>query len=143
MTTTPDGGEASTGTALYLRCYPYDSWQMDAHRRALEDHAQLLGAGPTQTYLDNGAPSAGLRPQLRLLLARASMGQISTVLIPGRWVFSLDSRTADAVADFLESTGARVVELPHQGGRAGDHGRVRPQRRTGHGGHFPLAEITG
>ncbi|MEV4558414.1 recombinase family protein [Kitasatospora sp. NPDC049285] len=104
--------EVCTSTALYLRCYPYDSWQMETHRRALEDHAEQLGVRHPRVYLDNGASSRTIRPQLRLLLARASMGQISTVLIPGRWVLSLDARTADAVVEFLRSTGARVEELP-------------------------------
>ncbi|MEV4613040.1 recombinase family protein [Kitasatospora sp. NPDC049258] len=101
------------GTAVYLRCYPYDSWQMAVHLRALEEHAARLRLPVPQVFLDNGVSSRLPRPQLRRLLARAAEGRIDTVLIPGRWVFSLDNRTADSVTDFLRGAGADVLELSH------------------------------
>ncbi|GAA1240182.1 hypothetical protein GCM10009665_33800 [Kitasatospora nipponensis] len=101
-------------TAAYLRCYPYDSWQMAPHVSALEEHAGQLGIGSPHVFLDNGVSCRGVQPQLRMLLALASVELVDTVLIPGRWVFSLDERTADAVAGFLNAAGARVVELPRR-----------------------------
>ncbi|MFE0459891.1 recombinase family protein [Kitasatospora sp. NPDC058965] len=111
MTATHD--QALTGaTAAYLRCYPYDSWNMAPHRRALEEHAQRLGLRVPQLYLDNGTSSSASRPQLRLLLAHVSMGLVDTVLVPGHWVFSLNPATSHAVVAFLRAAGARVVDLP-------------------------------
>lgn len=101
------------GTAAYLRCYPYDTWQMASHWRALQKHANRIGLPAPHVFLDNGVSSRSPRPQLRLLLARAAEGRVRTVLIPGRWVFSLDTGTADSVTDFLRGFGADVVELPH------------------------------
>jgi len=111
-------------TAAYLRCYPYDAWQMASHLRALKEHAARLGLPAPRVFLDNGVSSRSLRPQLRQLLAQAADGRIDTVLVPGRWVFSLDNRTADSVADFLRGVGADIAELPHQP-------RNAPQRRPG------------
>ncbi|GAA0703300.1 hypothetical protein GCM10010193_67710 [Kitasatospora atroaurantiaca] len=102
------------GVAAYLRCYPYDAWQMASHLRALEEYGDRLGLSAPRVFLDNGVSSRNLRPQLRRLLARAAEGRIDTVLVPGRWVFSLDNRTADSVTDFLRGVGADVVELPYQ-----------------------------
>ena len=115
----PEAHRICTRTAVYLRCYPYDSWRMDLHRRALEEHARWAGLGSPQVYLDNGASSGGLKPELRRLLAQAALGRVTEVLVPGRWVFSLDGRTADSVVDFLRGVGARVVELPHREDRGG------------------------
>ncbi|MEU9133446.1 hypothetical protein AB0D08_36060 [Kitasatospora sp. NPDC048540] len=99
-------------TAAYLRCYPYDSWRMAPHVRALEEHAGLLGLDTPRLFLDNGVSCRSVQPQLRVLLALASLEAVDTVLVPGRWVFSLDQGTADAVAGFLVAAGTRVVELP-------------------------------
>ncbi|MDJ0345142.1 hypothetical protein QMK19_31875 [Streptomyces sp. H10-C2] len=104
----------AAATAAYLRCYPYDTWQMAVHVRALEQHAGNLGLGAPYVFLDNGISCRTVQPQLRLLLARAAMGFIDTVLVPGRWVFSIEDRTADAVTEFLRAAGARVFELPHR-----------------------------
>ncbi|MCZ4123056.1 hypothetical protein [Streptomyces sp. H39-S7] len=101
------------GTAVYLRCYPYDQWRMPVHLRALEEHARRLGHHAPEIFLDNGVSHRAARPQLTLLLARVAMGVVGTVLIPGLWVLSLDDHTADSVALFLRGHGAEVVELPH------------------------------
>ncbi|WP_035791946.1 recombinase family protein [Kitasatospora mediocidica] len=107
------------GTALYLRCFPYDSWRMAPHLRALEEHAARLGLPAPEVFLDNGVSSRAVRPQLRQLLARAAVGQVGTLLVPGRWVFSLDDRTADAVTDFLRAAGTAIIELPDRGRTTG------------------------
>ncbi|MER6362258.1 hypothetical protein [Kitasatospora sp. NPDC001527] len=119
MTISHDHPVRTRSAAVYLRCYPYDHWNMDAHRWALEDYAHRLALGVPELYLDNGASSNELRPRLRLLLARASKGQVGTVLVPGPWVFSLDRTTAGAVVQFLHAAGTQVVELPGRGPRAG------------------------
>jgi hypothetical protein len=95
-----------------MRCYPYDSWRMDSHRRLLEDYASRLGLEPPRIFLDNGVNSTAAGPQLRLLMEQASSGLIRTVLVPGPWVFSLDAATAQAMVESLRATGAEVVELP-------------------------------
>jgi DNA invertase Pin-like site-specific DNA recombinase len=46
---------------------------MDPHRRALEELARALGLEAPSIYLDNGTSSSEQRPQLRRLLARASV----------------------------------------------------------------------
>ncbi|WP_354644009.1 recombinase family protein [Kitasatospora camelliae] len=106
--------QAGAGSAaLYLRCYPYDHWGMTAHLHALEDHAARLGFSNPRLFLDNGISSrAADRPQLRMLLSRAATGQIDTVIVPGRWTFSLDDPTADAITSFLRSVGTDIIELP-------------------------------
>ncbi|GHH81051.1 hypothetical protein GCM10018781_62800 [Kitasatospora indigofera] len=111
-------------TAAYLRCYPYDDWQMQAHAQALEDHARRLGLGTPRKFLDNGVSCRGVQPQLRLLLSLASVELIDTVLVPGRWVFSLDEHTANSVADFLAGAGTKVIELPRR-----DNGPRTPRPR--------------
>ncbi|MEU3461021.1 hypothetical protein ABZ721_13815 [Streptomyces sp. NPDC006733] len=103
------------GTAAYLRCYPYDQWRMALHLHALEEHADRLGHHSPEIFLDNGVSCRAARPQLTLLLARVATGAIGTVLIPGRWVLSLDDDAADSVTRFLRGHGAEVVELPHRG----------------------------
>ncbi|MGW2543200.1 hypothetical protein ACWC5I_20570 [Kitasatospora sp. NPDC001574] len=118
MTITHEQPTLIGSSAVYLRCYPYDHWDMAAHRWALEDHARHLGLGTPMLYLDNGTSSSALRPQLRLLLARASKGLVDTVLVPGFWVFSLESATAASVAQFLRAAGTQVVELPRRRHRA-------------------------
>ncbi|MDH6137874.1 hypothetical protein P3T37_007309 [Kitasatospora sp. MAA4] len=100
------------GTALYLRCFPYDSWRMAPHLRALQEHATRLGLNAPEVFLDNGVSSRAMRPQLQQLLTRAAVGRLGTLLVPGRWVFSLDDRTADAVTGFLRGAGTAIVELP-------------------------------
>ncbi|MFD9126082.1 hypothetical protein [Kitasatospora sp. NPDC059571] len=102
------------GTAAYLRCYPYDRWQVDFHVRAMEEHAHRLGLQYPQLFLDNGVSSRAVRPQLKALLSQVAMGRFSTVLIPGRWTFSLDDHTSAAVMGFLHEMGTTVVELPRR-----------------------------
>ncbi|MFC9326050.1 hypothetical protein [Kitasatospora sp. NPDC057015] len=113
-------------TAAYLRCYPYDDWQMAAHAHALEEHARRLGLGAPRLFLDNGVSSRAIQPELRRLLALAAVERIDTVLVPGRWVFSLDQRTADSVTEFLTAAGTQVLELP----RREKTGRPPQQRRV-------------
>ncbi|MFI1394300.1 hypothetical protein [Streptomyces sp. NPDC020681] len=105
--------QPGTVTAAYLRCFPYDIWRMALHVRALEVHADVLGLHPPHVFLDNGVSHRMVQPQLRRLLAQASVGAIHTVLVPGPWVFSLDDRRSGAVTAFLRAAGAQVVELPH------------------------------
>ncbi|MCM2422993.1 MULTISPECIES: hypothetical protein [unclassified Streptomyces] len=110
---TADTYRGRARAAAYLRCYPYDQWRMAVHLHALEEHADRLGHHAPEIFLDNGVSCRAVRPELSLLLARVAVGTIDTVLIPGRWVFSLDDRTADSVMDFVRGCGAEVVELPH------------------------------
>jgi hypothetical protein len=113
-------------TAAYLRCFPYDRWQADFHLRALEDHADRLGLHNPQFFVDNGVSSRTVRPQLKVLLSQAAMGRFDTVLIPGRWTFSLDDGTAAAVIGFLHEMGTQVVELPRDRRRPPASGAVAP-----------------
>lgn len=98
--------------AAYLRCYPFDQWQMNAHRRAIEEHATRLGLPWPRFFLDNGVSSRRVQPQLRLLLARAVTGHIDIVLVPGGWVFSLDAGRSSAVTAYLRGAGVEIIELP-------------------------------
>ncbi|MFC9331046.1 hypothetical protein [Kitasatospora sp. NPDC057015] len=98
--------------AIYLRCHPRDEWEMDAHRRALENHATKLGLHRPAVYLDNGVPSRGPAPRRTDLAHAVRAGRYRVVLIPGRWVFSLDASTAHRIADTLAAGGCEIVELP-------------------------------
>jgi DNA invertase Pin-like site-specific DNA recombinase len=85
---------------------------MESHRRLLEDYARRLGLEAPRIYLDNGVSSTAARPQLRLLIEGASSGLIRTVLVPGPWVFSLDTATAETIVESLRTAGAEVLEMP-------------------------------
>ncbi|GAA1100012.1 MULTISPECIES: hypothetical protein [Kitasatospora] len=102
----------SRRAAIYLRCYPYDRWEMLTQLHALQDHASSLGLACPRVLIDTVGSSCLARDGLRSLLALAAAGDVDTVLVPGPWAFSLDEPTARSVAGFLHSTGAEVVELP-------------------------------
>ncbi len=101
----------TTRAAIYLRCFPTDAYQMDAHQSALHRYADSMGLTGPPVLLDNGATSTGPRPRLDLLTALVADGLIDVVLIPGPWVFSLDDREAQAVAARLTRAGCRIMEL--------------------------------
>ncbi len=105
-------GSKFGGTAMYLRCYPYDSWQMRAHRHALHDYTERLGLPESCVYLDNGCRSGGPSPELERLIGLVAQGIYRTVLIPGAFVFSLDDTEARAVTRRIGAGGCRIVELP-------------------------------
>ncbi|MFJ5229850.1 hypothetical protein ACIQBJ_08075 [Kitasatospora sp. NPDC088391] len=98
-------------TAIYLRCYPEDRWEMISHRRALEDLADRSGLARPLVYLDNGTRSTERGPRLEQLLTDLAAGLVDTVLIPGAWVFALDPDTARTVADRIRAAGAHLVEM--------------------------------
>ncbi|MFI9329440.1 recombinase family protein [Kitasatospora sp. NPDC052868] len=128
----PPDPRPAPAVAVYLRCYPYDSWQMGPHLRALEEHAAALDRTVAHVFLDNGVSSRAFRPQLQRLLAWAARGRIDTVLVPGLWVFSLDTTTAHCVTGFLHAAGADVLELPERrgGGTRPVPGLVRQRERV-------------
>ncbi|MFE1320655.1 hypothetical protein [Kitasatospora phosalacinea] len=105
-------------TAIYLRCYPEDRWEMMSHRRALEDLADRSGLARPVLYLDNGTRSTERGPRLEHLLADLDAGWVDTVLIPGAWVFALCPEAARTTADRIRATGARLVELTSPRSRA-------------------------
>ncbi|MFF2040834.1 hypothetical protein ACFVVX_10430 [Kitasatospora sp. NPDC058170] len=104
--------------AIYLRCYPFDVTAMDCHRRALEALAAELELPDPLLHLDNGLRKPDGLPALVGLLQGVAAGWITTVLIPGPFVFSMDGAEARAVVELLERHGCRVVELPPRGERA-------------------------
>ncbi|MCL6302179.1 hypothetical protein [Streptomyces kronopolitis] len=99
-------------TAMYLRCYPYDRWQMGSHQEELRDYARRLGLGEPAVYLDNGASSLGPRPAFERLLRHTAGGGYQVLLIPGPFVFSLHDNEARALTEAIRSFGCHVLELP-------------------------------
>ncbi|MFJ5880473.1 hypothetical protein [Kitasatospora cineracea] len=98
-------------TAIYLRCYPEDRWEMMSHRHALESLADRCGLARPILYLDNGTRSTERAPRLEHLLADIAAGWVDTVLIPGTWVFALCPTTARTTADRIRTTGAHLIEM--------------------------------
>ncbi|MEV4615692.1 recombinase family protein [Kitasatospora sp. NPDC049258] len=80
--------------AAYLRCYPRDPRGMQAHRAVLRRFAGRLGLPAPVIYLDNGVLSAGTRPGLQNLTTALMEGLHTVLLVPGRWVFSVDDQQA-------------------------------------------------
>ena len=99
-------------TAAYLRCYPHDPWQMSCHQQALREHAAHLGLPEPTVHLDNGYPGDSERPRLSQLMEAVASGLYQVVLIPGPWVFCLDTEQAGAVIRSLTDADCRVIELP-------------------------------
>ncbi|MGI5377154.1 hypothetical protein ACQEV2_23500 [Streptomyces sp. CA-251387] len=99
-------------TAAYLRCYPYDSWEMSFHHAALRRHAVQSGLPEPDCYLDNGRPSRGPLPQLRQLLLLVAAGVYQAVLVPGPFVFSLHDDVARDLIRRINADGCTVLELP-------------------------------
>ncbi|MDA5283722.1 recombinase family protein [Streptomyces sp. Isolate_45] len=102
-------------TAVYLRCYPRDVWQMELHRAALLEHAHGLGWPEPLVFLDNGRLSHDSLPALEQLLALVAEGWFTVVLVPGWFVFALDDEEAARIVDRITSQGCRVEELPGHG----------------------------
>jgi DNA invertase Pin-like site-specific DNA recombinase len=100
------------GTAIYLRCYPADRWEMVLHRHALEDLAERTGFASPGLYFDNGISSDTHGPRLRDLLAAVAAGHVKTVLVPGAWVFSLCPRAAQDIWERIRAAGVQLVEMP-------------------------------
>ncbi|GAA1250867.1 hypothetical protein GCM10009665_46920 [Kitasatospora nipponensis] len=111
------GGVPAGGTAAYLRCQPMDPWGMEAHRWAVLEYAEQLGLPRPTVFFDNGCPARGLLPRLEQLLAQVAGGGYHTVLLPGRFVLSLDDRTAADLVRRFEEHGCRVLELPSRRAR--------------------------
>lgn len=107
--------ESYVSVAIYLRCYPFDRWQMEAHRFALEDYATRLGLPIPALSMDNGFRSKGPLPELERLIEAVEARQYQVVLIPGPWVFSLSSARARIIMQRLTDAGCQVLELPRGG----------------------------
>ncbi|MFI8086545.1 hypothetical protein ACIF6L_37860 [Kitasatospora sp. NPDC086009] len=103
---------ARLAPAAYLRCFPFDPRGMAAHREALRRFANRLGLLAPILYFDNGALSAGVRPQLELLTRSVLDGQHRIVLVPGTWVFSTDERLARLITSAFAGANCRTVKLP-------------------------------
>ncbi|MEV6394710.1 hypothetical protein AB0M39_07995 [Streptomyces sp. NPDC051907] len=116
-------------TAIYLRCYPHDIWQMEIHRRMLVAFSLESGLGAPPVFLDNGCRSYDAKPCLESLLRKIAAGDIDTVLIPGPFVFSLDDKEAQEIVRHIEDAACRVLELPPFPDRA-----ARSGSRDGHEG---------
>ncbi|MFJ1709152.1 hypothetical protein [Kitasatospora sp. NPDC088346] len=101
---TPDG------TAAYLRCYPFDTWGMTAHRHLVEDYAHYLDLPTPALYFDNGRRTRC--PEFDRLLHSVTTGRHGIVLIPGPWVFALHPDAAEQRRRLLTDRACRVVELP-------------------------------
>ncbi|GAA4832221.1 hypothetical protein [Kitasatospora terrestris] len=98
--------------AVYLRCFPFDSWGMAGHEEALRAYARGLGFCDPHVFLDNGRPSGGELPQLARMESLVASGHCGAVFVPGLWVFSMDDAAAGAVAERLRRLGGRVWEMP-------------------------------
>ena len=102
----------STTPVIYLRCFPQDTWAMQPHLRVLQDYAHRLDLPEPTVHFDNGHPSGGACPELRLLLERAKAGLIRDVLVPGLWVFSIHDQQAEHTRSLLVSHGCTVRQPP-------------------------------
>ncbi|WP_406192706.1 hypothetical protein OH807_01425 [Kitasatospora sp. NBC_01560] len=118
---------ASRSTAIYLRCYPYDTGYLLDYWRVLAHYAIESGLGEATVFMDNGRRSTEPLAALEDLLHAVVTGICDTVLIPGPFVFSLDDAAAAAVIRRMEEAGCRVVEMPRptSGRSAGDLMAVR------------------
>lgn len=98
--------------AAYLRCHPYDSWQMGPHYWAVLRRAEALSLPVPDVFFDNGCLSRGPLPQLRQLLRAIDDGRYGVLLLPGPFVLSLDDRRAQDLLRWIRGRGCRVEELP-------------------------------
>jgi hypothetical protein len=112
--------------AVYLRCFPHDVWQMTAHRELLDEYAAWLGLPTPSVFLDNGVSSRDHAAQRHHLLASVRAGFVQVVLIPGRWVFSLDAAKAQQAAGELTDAGCTLLELPPQWNRPARTRQLHP-----------------
>ncbi|MDA5283710.1 hypothetical protein ACWGHM_29365 [Streptomyces sp. NPDC054904] len=100
-----------TPPAVYLRCYPRDPLNMNAHRAALLGFAARLGLASPVVYFDNGFPGSGNKPRLDDLTRAIRMGRHRVVLLPGLWALSIDHATAQRDIDLLADAGCRRVHV--------------------------------
>ncbi|GGV44709.1 hypothetical protein GCM10010495_72680 [Kitasatospora herbaricolor] len=100
------------GAAIYLRCYPHDSWQMAAHLDALRHMARRLALPEPTVHLDNGRRSRGPLPALERLVHLVNAGFYRFLLVTGPFAFSLNDTEARSIVRQLTETGCRVLELP-------------------------------
>ncbi|MDJ0343443.1 recombinase family protein [Streptomyces sp. H10-C2] len=105
-------GTTPRRTAVYLRCYPADRWQVDTHLTALRRFAHRLRLGQPDEYIDNGYPSGGPLPELGRMLNYIATGVYATVLVTGPFVFSLSDTQAERTVRRIHIHCCRVVELP-------------------------------
>ncbi|MEV4612868.1 hypothetical protein AB0K43_09720 [Kitasatospora sp. NPDC049258] len=105
--------------AAYLRCVPFDTWEMPVHRHAMEKWARELGLADPVWFIDNGESSGGPKPRLLELLTAVERNTFSIVLVPGPFVFHLDDVRAAKVCHRLSVLGASVLQLPYD--RTGRH----------------------
>ena len=105
--------ESSGGSnsAIYLRCYPYDTWYLLDRQEALEARAWELGMPAPVVYVDNGCRSGGRLDELERLLEAVEAGAYRVVIVPGPFVFSLDDQLADGMVRRFEAAGCRVMEM--------------------------------
>ncbi|RKE23438.1 hypothetical protein [Streptomyces sp. TLI_171] len=115
--------------AVYLRCYPFDTWEMASHQAAIRAFARTRGYWDPEVFLDNGRRSGVALPQLDALSALVGAGWCEVVFVPGLWVFSVDDGDARATAERLKRLGGRVEEVPDPRRAA----RSRPLLRSGTG----------
>ncbi|MEV4615691.1 hypothetical protein AB0K43_24320 [Kitasatospora sp. NPDC049258] len=122
----------SSATAVYLRRYPHDIWKTEGHRQALLERARQLGLPQPAVFLDNGRRSRGPLPALESLMARIADGWYRTVLVPGRFVFSLSDKEAERTTQWVAAHGCRIEELPRAAAPSapdvGDPVRAQPRR---------------
>ncbi|MHA4772983.1 hypothetical protein L1085_000545 [Streptomyces sp. MSC1_001] len=111
----PHRNRAKGFSASYLRCYPYDREEMSFHDAAMRHYAQLIGLPDPVLFLDNGIRSSEPKPALERLEWLACCGEIEVVLVPGLFVFSLDDRIAEAIAERLT---CEVLQTPARLGRS-------------------------
>lgn len=97
---------------IYLRCYPYDMWRMEPHRKALAHLAGLLGHPEAPVYLDNGYRSGVKLPALEQVITLAGAGACRLLLVPGPFVFSIYEREARSITRRITAAGCNVVQLP-------------------------------
>ncbi|WP_329485578.1 hypothetical protein OG618_03100 [Kitasatospora sp. NBC_01246] len=103
---------ASRSTAIYLRCYPYDTVYLLDYWRILARYSAESGLGDATVFMDNGRRSTDDLTALADLTRAVEEGLCTTVLIPGPFVFSLDDAEAGAAVRRLEEAGCQVVEMP-------------------------------
>ncbi|MFB7676801.1 hypothetical protein ACFC26_35890 [Kitasatospora purpeofusca] len=122
----PHGAECAPRPAIYLRAYPADAFEMECHRRALEELARDAGLLEPVVYIDNGRRPADGLPARDALLRAVRDGSVATLLVPGLFVFSLNDAEAEALAEEVGRCCCRIVQLPPRSARAsGPAGRPR------------------
>ncbi|GAA1983816.1 recombinase family protein [Kitasatospora viridis] len=99
-------------TAAYLRCFPFDHFQMTPHRNAVLDHAQALALPAPAIFIDNGRLASQALPELQRLLRAVASGFFGVVLLPGLFVLSLDEAVARSIVRALAGHGCQVIVLP-------------------------------